>query len=370
MGLNDVPKAAFSSGDSGMSAQAEIVDADALRCFPQLVQQLGGDPNFLLHRARIDPAVFDNPGSVIEYRSLLLVLRYAADELSCPEFGLRLAATQGGNKTLGPIGVVMKNSKTLGQAIGYCAKNIHAYSLATHVRFEPDRAQHRLLLRLEILLDRMPDKRQGVEHSFMLANLNIIELTRGAAAVRKVLFSHEPLSARETYRSFFGCDVSFGQKADGFILTEKDLLCPVVDPDARVYEMATSFIEARYPHTEPSIHARVRGLVRQYLGSKNCTSERIAAEFCVHPRTLQRRLRGERTSFESIKDEVRRDVALQYIQNADMPLKRVAEKLGYAETSVLSRSCYRWFSATPRQLRLRLKSAVSSIGSGASRGIG
>jgi AraC-like DNA-binding protein len=30
---------------------------------------------------------------------------------------------------------------------------------------------------------------------------------------------------------------------------------------------------------------------------------------------------------------------------------RIAEILGYSETSVLSRSCFRWFSASPRQLR-------------------
>jgi AraC-like DNA-binding protein len=73
----------------------------------------------------------------------------------------------------------------------------------------------------------------------------------------------------------------------------------------------------------------------------------------MHPRTLQRRLRSEGRSFESIKDEVRRDVALRYLRQGDMPLTRVAEKLGYAETSVLSRSCYRWFEASALQLRRR-----------------
>ncbi|MGO9931071.1 MAG: AraC family transcriptional regulator [Steroidobacteraceae bacterium] len=360
MSVNPARITGFASSDVRVSPRPETVDVDALRCFPELVQQLGGDANLLFRRARVDPAVFDNPGSVVDYRSLLLLLGNAAEELSCPDFGLRLAAIQGGNKMLGPIGVVMKHSKTLGQAIGYCARNTHVYSSATHVRFEPDRAKHQLLVRLEILLDRMPDKRQAVEHAFMLSNQNIIEITGGAARVRKVLFSHEPDLDPKSYRTFFGCDVSFGQKADCFILTEKDLSCPIADPDSRVYEMATSFIEARYPPVEPAIHTRVRGFVQQYLGSRDCTNERIAAKFCMHPRTLLRRLRAEGASFEEIKDEVRRDVALQYIQNADIPLKRVAEKLGYAETSVLSRSCFRWFSATPRQLRLRLKSAVSS----------
>jgi AraC-like DNA-binding protein len=48
---------------------------------------------------------------------------------------------------------------------------------------------------------------------------------------------------------------------------------------------------------------------------------------------------------------VRRDVALHYLQQPEVPLVRVTEMLGYSETSVLSRSCLRWFSASPRRLR-------------------
>jgi len=68
---------------------------------------------------------------------------------------------------------------------------------------------------------------------------------------------------------------------------------------------------------------------------------------------LQRRLKCEGQSFESIKDEVRRDTAMRYLQRQDLPLTKVAEKLGYAEQSVLSRSCYRWFAASPKELRER-----------------
>jgi AraC-like DNA-binding protein len=355
MGLNVAENMIASTADFKPRSAPEIVSIDCLRCFPELVRQLGGDPNAVLARALIGPDLLNIQGSSIEYRSLLNAMQYAAEALDCPDFGLRLAVMQGGNKSIGPIGVVMKNSTTLGQAIGYCAKNIHAYSVATKVRFEPDRSRHLLLVRLEILLDRVPDKRQAVEHALMLASLNMRELSGGGARVRKVLFSHEPQMSPKAYRQFFGCDVHFEQKADGLVLTEDDLLCPVVDPDSRVYEMATSFIETRFPHMEASIRTRVRSLVEQYIGSKDCTNERVAADFCLHPRTLQRRLRAEGTSFEDLKDEIRRDLALRYIQDGDMPLKRVAEKLGYAETSVLSRSCFRWFSSSPREMRAQHK---------------
>jgi AraC-like DNA-binding protein len=336
-----------------IDARFEIVHADALRFFPELVEDLGGHPDAMLRRVRIDPLTFEKRGSVLEYRSMVHLLEIAASELQCPDFGLRLAMLQRGNKVMGPVGVVMKHSETVGQALGYCKKHIHAYSLATRVRFVPDRANHKLFLGLEILLDSTPHTRQVIEHDLLLANLNLIEISGGAARVREVSFRHQPLSPHSVYRAAFGCEVRFGQKADGIVITEQDLLCPIVDPDEQLYEMATSYIDTRYPLTTPPMHARVRGLIARYLGSEDCTNERVAAELCMHPRTLQRRLRAEGMSFECIKDDVRREVALRYLEQVDIPLTRVAEKLGYAETSVLSRSCYRWFSVSPRQLRQR-----------------
>jgi AraC-like DNA-binding protein len=328
----------------------QIAHIDLLRYFPELVQRLGGDPEQLLQQAGIEPAVLCEPGAVIDYRARLRLMECAAMKLSCPEFGLRLATMFGDNPNIGPIGVIMKNSKTLGQAIGHLAKHAYAYTRASRVRLELDRANHRMLVWSEILLDGTPDRRQAIEHAFMLAALQIIKVTGGAARARKIMFSHQPHSSIKTYRAYFGCDVGFGEKADGLVLNEDDLLCPIVDPDFTVYEMATSFIEARYPHTESPLHARVRNLIREYLGTNGCTSDRVAVELSLHQRTLQRRLCAEGTSFETIKDEVRREVALHYIRNYGLSLKRLAEVLGYSETSVVSRNFKRWFSATPREL--------------------
>jgi AraC-like DNA-binding protein len=340
----------------------EFVDVAMLRCFPQLVQQLGGDPHKLLRQARIDPALLGKAKSLIEYTSLVRVIECAARELSCSEFGLRLAAMQGGTTTISPIGVVMRNSKTLGQAIGYGARFIHAHSLPTRVRLQPDRVNRLLFVSLALPFAEMPDNQQAVEHALMLANLNILAISDGRVRGRKISFRHEPRSALKTYRDHFGCEVQFGQRADGVMLSQADLRCPVVDPDPRVYEIATSFIETRYCESESPLAERVRSLVHLSLGGKDCTTDRIAAELQLHRRTLQRLLRAEGTSFEAIKDKVRRDVALRCVREEGVTLKRLAEMLGYAETSALARSFSRWFSVTPSQLRIRLQSDVGSSG--------
>jgi len=349
--LERVDNPPANDGGSKADSRFEVVNIETLRFFPELVVELGGDPAPLMRRARVDPFIFEKQDSVLEYRCFVQLLELAALELKCPDFGMRLAGLQAARKVIGPVGVVMRNSKTVGQALGYCARHIHAYSLATRVRFRPDRANHRLFVGLEILGENMPQPCQAVEHGLLLASRNILDIAGGTARARAVSFRHQQVASMETYRAMFGCDVRFGEDADGITLTEDDLLCAIVAADEDIYEMATSFVDMRFPPATPPMHARVRGLVRQFLGGDDCTNERVAAELCMHPRTLQRRLRQEGKSFENIKDDVRREVALHYLQQTDMPLSRVAEKLGYAEASVLSRSCYRWFSASPLKLR-------------------
>jgi AraC-like DNA-binding protein len=256
----------------------------------------------------------------------------------------------------------MKNSETLGQALGYCKKHIHAYSLATHVRFEPDRPNHQVTVGLEIVLGQAQVKAQAIEHGLMLAHLNILEITGGLAKARRVFFQHGPISPRSVYWAAFGCEVVFGWRTSGIVLTEADLLCGIVNPDEQVLEMATSYIDSRFPPQTPPIMARVRSLIAEHLETRNCSSERIASDLCMHARTLQRRLKAEGTSFEAIKDDVRRELARRYLEQEDVPLTLVAEKLGYAETSVLSRSCYRWFSATPRAVRRNAAQSAGTAG--------
>jgi AraC-like DNA-binding protein len=79
----------------------------------------------------------------------------------------------------------------------------------------------------------------------------------------------------------------------------------------------------------------------------------------MHPRTLQRRLREEGTTFEAIKDEARQDLAQRYLSQPDVPLTQITSLLGYSEQSALGRSCRRWFHTTPREMRARLSSGSS-----------
>ena len=61
------------AADSGaLEASNAMVRVDALRKFPEVVTRLGGDPNELLAKVQIDPAILNNRHAVIPYRSLCI----------------------------------------------------------------------------------------------------------------------------------------------------------------------------------------------------------------------------------------------------------------------------------------------------------
>ncbi len=336
---------------AGHDGQTAVVRVDAIRRIDALVAELGGDPAALFARSQLDPAILDNRHAMLPFRTLVHLLERAADELNCADFGMRLAAMQGGAKVLGPLEIVMRNSPSIDAAFRYCADHMQAYSTGTQWHIGPEGADGRLFLRFDILLARLPCQRQTVEHGLALLHHIVMGLSDGSARAREVWLTHQPHASPDAYADHFACPVHFGKSANGVWFDRQDFAASIAGSDPQLYEMATNFVETRYPAREPVLSARVRSTAERLLLEGNCTFAQVSAMLGMHPRSLQRRLRAEGESFEAIKDGVRRDIALRYLTQSELPLIRIAEILGYSETSVLSRSCFRWFSASPRQLR-------------------
>jgi AraC-like DNA-binding protein len=331
----------------------ERVHARFLRFFPDLVEELGGDPKLLLARVGLDAENFSDGNADATYRQWIHLIELAAVELQCSDFGMRLAKRQGGGM-FGPLGLVMKNSKTFGDALRYVGEHTYAHSLAARVWLK--RRESTWFAGHDILLDRIPDKRQALEQILLAGHLAAMEITGGRARVRRVHFRHQAVSPLRLYRRYFGCEIRFGQNEDGVVFSELDLASPIVDSDAQVYARAISFIDAKFTRHRPPLDAQVRGVIMQSLGTDRCRNERIAAELNLHPKTMQRALKANGTSFQKIKDEVRRDLLLYYLTQTKIDFARLSERLGFTEQSVMTRYCNRWFLMPPTKLRAQGRS--------------
>lgn len=333
--------------DQRNSSEAfDIVHARSLHLFPELVTMLGGDPAELMARAGIRPRP--------TYRQMGLLMDMAAETLACTDFGMRLATMQGGGQ-FGPLGEAMRNSRTFGEALDYVCTHSYAHSLAARITRHPGEGRGPksagTFFSHDILIDGMAARSQLMEQTLLVGHLTAMEMTGGHARARVVLFRHQPVSPLPIYRRYFGCEVRFGQPRDGCFFSDASLAAPIMDADAEAFRAVTAYIDESFTQHRPPLHAEVRGLVTQYLGSEHCTNDRVATDLNMHPRTLHRRLKAEGATFQTIKDEVRRDLMLYYLRRTALDFAHISERLGFAEQSVFTRSCNRWLAASPTRIR-------------------
>lgn len=333
------------------SATTDMVRVDVLRKFPEVVRKLGGNPNALLAKARIDPDILSNRHAVLPYRAFAKLLDQAALDLARPDFGMYLASAQEGPKVLGPLEVAMRNSATLRTAFAYGASHLQVFSTATRILIDEDHDRGTTLLRFDVKSRELQQNPQSAEHGLLLVQHSLRDFSAQKVRAHEVWFRHDAVAAPALYADYFGAPVKFGQAANALLLAAGELDTAIPGGNPLLHELATCFIDVNYPPNEVDLSARIGILVEQRIQDGPCTLSDIAAALGMQPRTLQRQLKAIGESFEAIRDNVRRDLALRYLKQSDMPLIRISELLGYSDASMLTRSCHRWFAASPRQIR-------------------
>lgn len=326
-----------------------VIRGTSLTGYPDLVTELGGDPDPLLARAGISRTDVGRFDSFFTYVSLIHAVESAATATSTPDFGRRLARRQG-IETLGPVGVAARTSKTVTEALQMFEHYLDAYSPAIAVvpNREPD--DRTLFLEFKILIPHPPAHPQTTELSLGVI-LRVLRFLLGAHYAPTVVhLPHLPLMALEDYLRYFSGTPQFGSSRAGFVLPTEDLQRPLVR-DEMAHRVVLDYLDTVIQRNRPTMSSSIRELVRQLLPTGAATVVVIAEQFRLHPKALRRRLVAEGTNFTAVVDDVRREIAARYLRDTDMTLSHLARELGYAEQSVLSRSCQRWFGASPAALR-------------------
>jgi AraC-like DNA-binding protein len=98
---------------------------------------------------------------------------------------------------------------------------------------------------------------------------------------------------------------------------------------------------------------RVRDLLRDALPA-SLSLEDVARQLHHSPRTLARRLDEEGAGFRTIKDAIRRDIALSRLTKTTHSIATIAAELGYADTSAFYRAVVAWTGVSPERFRKQL----------------
>jgi AraC-like DNA-binding protein len=333
-----------------------MVQAQSLRGYRELVHDLGGSPSRLLGKAGIKPADLNQLAAFISFESLIDLLENSAASLGCPDFGLRLAERQDIG-ILGTLAVAMRYSATVGEAMLCASRYLHVYNAAIAFTINTEERRGQALLEFGVLVQHARRWAQTAEHGIGLAWRTMTLLSEERCHLQHIWFPHAAVGTEAMYQSRFDAPLTFRADRVALAYAARDLDRPISDQNRELHDLATAYLDSQLSRGRIAFTVQVRQAIEALLGTGTCSHRQIANALYMHPRSMQRRLHQEGTTFEEIKDEVRRDLAQRYLSQPDVPLTQVTALLDYSEQSAFGRSCRRWFHTTPREFRNRLSSA-------------
>ncbi|MGW4159770.1 AraC family transcriptional regulator ligand-binding domain-containing protein [Streptomyces sp. NPDC004788] len=183
--------------------------------------------------------------------------------------------------------------------------------------------------------------------------------------LRRVEFGYpEPRHAPE-YALLFRAPCVFGAPRTAVVFDRADLDAPVCRDAAALRALlrrvTTDLLVCRDDRGSRTVTTRVRHLILAALPAGPVPPpEEIAHRLAVSPQTLRRRLAAEGTSYQRLRDQVRRDHALAALTRDALSIEDLSQRLGFSEPSAFHRAFRRWTGSTPRAYQRQGEPAARS----------
>jgi AraC-like DNA-binding protein len=167
------------------------------------------------------------------------------------------------------------------------------------------------------------------------------------------------------YREVFGVMPQFDAEQYALCFPARLLQTPVrtADPQLRaILEHTVSTFRSIEP---PAIAEQVTRLLHARVTVEGTSLRTIAEALGLHPRTLNRRLLEEGTSYVALRDRARLQVAHQLLAGTRLPVTQVALSVGFGEVSSFTRAFRRQSGIAPAMWRRGVRpSAAGAVGRG------
>lgn len=309
-------------------------------------ERQGLDRAELMAASSLTEGELADPDSRIRARSVIALWTAVIQQLENPRLGLDLGSAITA-KDLGLVGYTMYYSDDLYEAI-HCLERFHRI-LSEAVRFDVTRDAANTTLtyskHAELIALRHP-----VESAVAALVAVSRELTGEPVAPQEVRLPFPQHGSRQDFRSAFGVHPKFDSAELTIVFSSEHMALPVraTDPTLRGYltELAETTLQSlRAP--EPNFEQQVRETIWSMLPYGKPDLWRTAKIMNISPRTLQRRLRDEGSSFSSVLENFRRGLSEDLLANRNLAVAEVAFLLGYSEPSAFQRAFRRWHGASP-----------------------
>ena len=170
-----------------------------------------------------------------------------------------------------------------------------------------------------------------------------------------VYFAHEKPENIEDHKSFFGCDLIFNAEEYQIVWPKALMDEPVIQANPELYEVFEKYVKEimeQIDRDEP-VSRIVNKHLLDLIQKNDATLEAVASRMAIGPRTLQRKLRDEGLSFNTLLGNVRKEIAVYHLKRDMLTITQISYLLGFSEPSVFHRSFKKWTGVTPADFRRR-----------------
>ncbi|MBD2858791.1 AraC family transcriptional regulator [Spongiibacter sp. KMU-158] len=326
---------------------ANILRAAGFRGFTELLLELGANPAEIYAQTGLNETHLTNPDNIIPSRQIVRAMNLAAEKTGQADFGLRLGL-RNSIDFIGPAGLLAKQSETLGEALQALSRYISLHNQSSQIAMS--QYGKKCLLTYDDVTPGMNSNPHLCDRS-LTVGVNFFRSFLGRAWTPSAMFfKHRKPADSSLYEKTFACPLFFDSDVYAIEFEAEALTARSSQTDPAMRQFFLNYLEELKRQNLGGLPELVENLIRSLL-STGCDQEVIAEVLDMHPRTLQKRLKAEGVCFGDLLNNVRAEMATQYLLESDISLTDLASMLGYSELSAFSRFFSGHFGCSPRNYR-------------------
>jgi len=310
----------------------------------------GIDADALWRRAGGEGAVDATPR--VSAHLIASLWAHAIDVSGDPDLGLHtgFAFLPG---ALDIVGYVMLSSRTADEALRRGARLVRLLNdgLALDVTHDAGTTTCRLRMLSAETTSVFADARPLIETVLGGAVYQLRLLTERPVIPLAVRFRHaRPSTGMDEHTRLFGIVPTFGADEDAVVLHRRDLDVPLRSANAPLLLAFEMHAEATLAalDVQETLSARTLHEIVAQLKGEAPTIVMVAKSLAMSPRHLQRGLAHEGTTFQTLLDDARRELAVRHLAASNATVAKVAWLVGFSEPSAFHRAFRRWTGRSPR----------------------
>jgi AraC-like DNA-binding protein len=323
-------------------------NASQLHVLWNILESYRINPAPLFWKAGLNPGVMKQSGGRYRIDNIDNLWRTASEAIDDPCFGLKAAALWHPSN-FGALAYAILASHTLRAALERLDRYHRIISDEKFAKL--DETEEGLTFTLLHSQEKRDISERNDAVLALLLSMCRMNYVEDLAPV-SVTFTHPMPSCSAKFFEYFRCPVFFNAPINSLTLAIEAAEKHLPGAHSRLAELHDQImIEYLARLDRQHITQQVKAVIVDQLPSGKVTDESVSRVINMSSRKLQRQLESAGTTFNTLLNEIRQDLAKKYLKDQQICLTEIAFLLGFSESSAFSRAFKRWMGVTPSQYR-------------------